>query len=87
MNFGLIGILLALAIPVPCTEALIEDDVVYEIAPSKSVARPAIRRKPAEPPPASVTALRPSIPDRDPSPSPHAGIGWSPRLLSRPPPL
>ena len=87
MNLGLIGILLALAVPVPCTEALIEDDVVYEIAPSKSVVRPAARRKPAAQSPVPVTALRPCIPDVDPSPAPPAGIGCTPRLLSRPPPL
>lgn len=87
MNFGLVGILLALAIPVPFTEALIEDDLVYEVAPSKATTRTALRRNPAPRPPAPAAAPRRPIPDADPSPARRSGIDWNPRLFSRPPPL
>lgn len=83
----MLGILLALAVPVPCTESLIEDDVVYEVVVSRSASRITLFRKPSLPPPAPVTAPRPRVPDLDPSPARHSGIDWTPRVFSRPPPL
>jgi hypothetical protein len=88
MKLSLVGILLALSCPVPYVEAMPEDDAIFELSQvSRAKARLAPLRHPGQKPEVIVRHLRPSTavpasaaPFQDPA-------GWTPRRLSRPPPL
>ena len=83
MHLTLIGLLLALALPVPFAEGTEEDSVLVELCQlAKTTSRTARPARRAEPIVASTSPAAPSgeAPVRE-------GEDWTPRRLSRPPPL
>jgi len=87
MNLSLVALLLALSCPLPFVETMPEDDAVVEqSAGSKAAARIAPLRKPRRKSDVQVPLLRrpltelSAVPAQDPA-------AWTPRRLSRPPPL
>ena len=83
MHLTLIGLLLALALPVPFAEGSEEDSVLVELCQlSKAASRAGRPARRAEPVVASTSLATPSreAPVREVE-------DWTPRRLSRPPPL
>ncbi len=84
MHLALIGLLLALSLPVPVAEGTEEDSLLVERCPlskpSPRAARPCRRAPEPAPPPPSLAAPSRQAPIRERE-------DWTPRRFSRPPPL
>ncbi len=84
MHFSLIGLLLALSLPVPFADGSEEDSVLVELCQLSKTAPRAARPARRDAGPIAVAALLAA-------PSQEAPLrkfeDWTPRLLSRPPPL